>query len=222
LIVVDDSGAEARYHLLETIRQYAHEKLLESGEAEWVRDQHLEFFVNLAEEAEPNLYGAEPAKWLERLDTEHDNLRAAIEWATERGKVELGLRLAVALSWFWFMRVYYTEGREQIRALIARSRTMAKTPQLTLAVAKAQNRAADFALDLGDLESVRSFSEESLSMATGEQDKKEIAHALDNLARLAMAEGDLAKAAALFYQCFSLYREAKDTRGLGVRSRGLR
>lgn len=221
MIVVDDSGEEARYHLLETIRQYAREKLSESGEAGVVRDQHLEFFVTMAEEAEPKLYGAEPAKWLERLDTEHDNLRAAIEWAIECGKVELGLRIAVALSWYWFMRVYYTEGRERIGALVARSGTMAKTPQLTSALAKAQNRAADFALDLGDLENVRSFSEESLSMAAGEKDRIEIAHALDNLARLVLAEGDLGKAAALFYQSIALYRESQDNRGLGGALQGL-
>lgn len=221
MIVVDDSGEEARYHLLETIRQYAREKLLESGEAEEVRDQHLEFFVTVAEKAEPKLYGAEPAKWLGQLDTEHDNLRAAIEWAIEGGRVELGLRLAVALSWFWFMRVYYTEGQERIGALIARSGTVEKSPQLTLALAKAQNRAADFALDLGDLENARSFSETSLSLASREEDKKEIAHALDNLARLAMAKGDLPKAATLFDQSIARYREAKDNRGLGGALQGL-
>lgn len=220
MIVVDDSGEEARYHLLETIRQYAREKLLESGEAERVRDRHLEFFVTVAEEAEPKLYGAEPAKWLAQLEAEHDNLRAAIEWAIESGKVELGLRLAVALSWFWFMRVYYTEGQERIGALIARSRTAATSPQITLALAKAQNRAADFALDLGELENVRSLSEESLAMTSG-QDKKETAHALDNLARLAMAKGDLPKAAALFDQSIVLYREAQDNRGLGGALQGL-
>ena len=151
MIVVDDSGEEARYHLLETIRQYARE-IAGSGRGGEVGDQHLEFFVRVAEEAEPKLYGAEPAKWLDRLDTEHDNLRAAIEWSIECGKVELGLRLAVALSWFWFMRVYYTEGRERIGALIARSGTVSKSPLLTLALARAQNRAADFALDLGEPE----------------------------------------------------------------------
>ncbi|MBI5876454.1 MAG: tetratricopeptide repeat protein [Chloroflexi bacterium] len=221
LVVAEERTGSARYRMLETIRQYAREKSLESGEAERIRDQHLAFFLTVAEAAEPKLYGAEPAKWLQRLDTEHDNLRAAIDWATERGKVELGLRLVVALSWYWFMRVYYTEARARIGALIARSTTVAKTPQIRLAVAKALNRAADFAQDLGDVEKARSFSEESLSMASEDENKEEIAHAFYNLARLALAEGHHPEAAALYDQSIALYREAKDSRGLGGSLQGL-
>ena len=87
-----------RYRLLEPIRQYAREKLEESGEGEEVRRRHAAFFLALAEEAEPRLRGPEDREWLERLEREHDNLRAALSWALERGEAELGLRLAGALG----------------------------------------------------------------------------------------------------------------------------
>jgi len=95
LVVAETTGiGGARYRMLEPIRQYAQEKLEESGEAEEVRSQHASFFLALAEEAEPGLRGPEDAEWLERLEAEHDNMRAALSWALERGQTELGLRLA--------------------------------------------------------------------------------------------------------------------------------
>jgi predicted ATPase len=93
-------AAEGRYRLLETIRQYARDKLLASGEAEWVRDRHLEYFVQFAEQAEPKLRGAEQLEWLERVEREHDNLRTALARALDSGKRENALRLAGALYYF--------------------------------------------------------------------------------------------------------------------------
>jgi len=103
-------GSGVRYRMLEPIRQYAQEKLEESGEAEEVRRRHASFFLTLAEEAEPRLRGPEDMEWLERLEAEHDNLRAALSWALERGEAEPGIRLAGALWRFWEARGYYGEG----------------------------------------------------------------------------------------------------------------
>ncbi|HEV2238114.1 MAG TPA: helix-turn-helix domain-containing protein [Ktedonobacterales bacterium] len=103
-------AAEGRYRLLETIRQYARDKLLASGEAEQVRDRHLEHFAQLAEAAEPHLRRAEQMAWVERLEREHDNLRAALTRALETGKRQSALRLAGALSYFWDLRGH-SEGR---------------------------------------------------------------------------------------------------------------
>jgi non-specific serine/threonine protein kinase len=91
-------SAETRYRLLETVRQYGLERLREAGEAEAVRDRHLRWYVDLAERAEPALRGRELVVWLDRLEAEHGNIRAALHWARERGAADLGLRVAGALT----------------------------------------------------------------------------------------------------------------------------
>ena len=97
---------EIRYHLLETVRQYAQEKLAESGEAGRIRDRHMPYFLSLAIRAEPELIGAEQAAWFDRLELEHDNFRLALGWSLEGGaaRAEAGLRMANSLWWFWFQR----------------------------------------------------------------------------------------------------------------------
>jgi predicted ATPase len=100
-----------RYGIHELLRQYAAEQLEGSEVAEGVRQRHADFYPALAEEAEPELEGAEPAVWLSRLDAEHGNLRAALAWSLE-GTGEVGLRLAGALGWFWRSRGQHAEGRE--------------------------------------------------------------------------------------------------------------
>jgi len=122
LVVVErEPNQEVRYRLLETIRQYAREKLFESHEQETARDQHLAFFLKLAEEAEPNLQGSEELVWMKRLETEHDNLRAALDWALENEttRTEAGLRLAGALYWFWHLGFHFSEGIEWLTRLLA-------------------------------------------------------------------------------------------------------
>src|SRR6266487_2165247 len=101
LVAVEAETEEGRYHLPETIRQYARDKLYESGEAEQVRDRHLDFFLGFAETAEPKLRSAEQLAWLDRLEAEHDNLRTALGWSLESGKSESALRLAGSLYYFW-------------------------------------------------------------------------------------------------------------------------
>src|SRR5262249_21631229 len=88
---------EPRFAMLETIREYALERLEQNGEVESLRQAHLDYFLALAEQAEPELTGPRQAEWLERLEREHDNLRAALAWALEHGLVELGARLGGAL-----------------------------------------------------------------------------------------------------------------------------
>jgi non-specific serine/threonine protein kinase len=104
--------AEGRYRLLETIRQYARDKLFASGESEQLRDRHLEYFLRFAEGIEPKLRGAEQLVWLSRVETEHDNLRTALAWSLESGKSGSALRLAGALSYFWELRGYLAEAQK--------------------------------------------------------------------------------------------------------------
>src|SRR4029078_12115506 len=119
LVVVDMplSGA-VRYRLLEPIRQYAHAKLVESAEAPSMSRQHADFSLAWADEAEPQLSGAEQVAWLNRLEQEHDNLRAALRWCIEHGKAAPGLRLGGALWRFWRTRGHLTEGRSCLAELL--------------------------------------------------------------------------------------------------------
>jgi non-specific serine/threonine protein kinase len=105
----------ARYRLLETVRQYGQERLLDSEEAAAVRRRHVRFFLRLAEEIEPRINTAERRKWLGRLADERGNLRAALRYAIEMKEPEIALRLAGAIFWFWFHRGDWTEGRKSPR-----------------------------------------------------------------------------------------------------------
>jgi non-specific serine/threonine protein kinase len=113
------TGAEPRFAMLETIREYAEEALVASGEAEAVRRRHAEWFLALAERAEPEMLGERQVVWLDRLEAEHDNLRAVLAWALEREETETGLRLAGALLRLWRWHGHLGEGRGWLERLLA-------------------------------------------------------------------------------------------------------
>lgn len=118
LVIMEEHGGETRYHLLETIRQYARVKLSESGEAASIHQRHLEFFVALANQAAPELRRAAQLEWLARLEVEHDNLRAALEFSLENDETLAALTIAGSLYRFWYLHGYWREGRDWIeRAL---------------------------------------------------------------------------------------------------------
>jgi non-specific serine/threonine protein kinase len=112
-------GQETRYRMLETVRQYAREKLLETGSEEMIRRQHLAYFVKLAEQSEPELYRSNQVFWLNKLDDDLDNFRTALEWALA-SDVEAGLQIAVAPRLFWSARGYSQELGEWLRQLLDR------------------------------------------------------------------------------------------------------
>jgi predicted ATPase/transcriptional regulator with XRE-family HTH domain len=160
LVTVDAMAGEARYRLLETIRQYGREKLERSGEAAVIRRQHLEWHVGLAERAEPELTGPDQAVWLEKLEAEHDNLRAALEWSQVEAQGEqIGLRVAAALWRFWLVHGHLREGRRWLEGMLAGS------PEAWPAVrAKALYGAGALAEDQGDYAAARAFFAESLAL----------------------------------------------------------
>ena len=106
----------------EPIRQYAREKLEEGGESETVLRRHADYFLALAEEARPGLRGPEVGEWSGRLETEHDNMRAALSFALESEEAGLALRLAAALGTFWYMHSHSDEGRKWLEAALARDK----------------------------------------------------------------------------------------------------
>jgi predicted ATPase/transcriptional regulator with XRE-family HTH domain len=107
-----------RYRMLETIRRYTHEKLVDLGEADAARDQHLAYYVELAKQAEPNIHGRDQIKWLNLLEDELDNLRLALEWSLPR-RVDAGLRLISNLCWFWHLHSHVMESTEFLEKLLA-------------------------------------------------------------------------------------------------------
>lgn len=118
----EDPEGEARFTMLETIREYGFERLDECGEAESLRSRHAICFLALVEQAEPKLQGPEQGRWLMRLEAEHDNVRSALAWSRiEPGRAEVGLRLAGALYWFWYIRGHLSEGRGWLAGLLTRS-----------------------------------------------------------------------------------------------------
>lgn len=116
LVMSEPFGPQARYRLLETIREYARARLVESGEAADSRTDHADWCLEVAEEAETQLVGPRQRQWLERLEVEHENIRAAFEWDMTSRRTEQALRLAVALTLFWRVRGQFNEGRDWLRA----------------------------------------------------------------------------------------------------------
>jgi predicted ATPase/class 3 adenylate cyclase len=123
LVIVDERVDGTRYHLLETIRQYARDKLLEAGESEKIRTQHLNFFLEFAEKAETYMNGRHEMEWQDLLDSEYDNLRTALEWGMEND-VEKAMRLGGALHLFWARHRYEDEGRRLMNEILGRVKTL--------------------------------------------------------------------------------------------------
>ncbi|MBA3787780.1 MAG: adenylate/guanylate cyclase domain-containing protein, partial [Actinobacteria bacterium] len=155
-----DTTQEPRYWMLETIREYATERLENSGEADEIGRRHAERFLTLAEEAEPHLRSGDPTTWLERLEPEHDNLRAALDYLIAAGETQLVLRLVSAVSNFWMFRGHISEGHRRLEDALAADE------QPTAHRARALNAAGHFAGLAGDYELERRRVEEALELHT--------------------------------------------------------
>jgi predicted ATPase/class 3 adenylate cyclase/Flp pilus assembly protein TadD len=210
LLIADRFGIEMRYRMLETIGEFGRERLRESGEESAVRDRHTKFFLALAERAEPNLHGPNQARWLARLETEHDNLRAALDWSMLQGAAETGLRLANALWWFWYVRGYYAEGRAWFD--LALSQAAEATPLR----AKALGGAGYLATYQGDYPAAGRFLGESLALARAREDKPGVAQALKSLGGLAWFRGHFEDATTLFDDSLRLFRELNEHYNVGI------
>jgi predicted ATPase/class 3 adenylate cyclase len=193
---------EERLWMLETIRDYALERLEHSNEAHELRRRHAVHFLLLAKEAKPELEGG-PAQWawLERLEQERDNLRASLAWAQE-ADVELGLRLSAALVEFWDIRGPIGEARTWLSTLLERAGT--ETLELQAAVLP---WAGDYALVQGDHEEAQAFGEESLRVARQLGDALRIGRALHDLGEVAVRRGQYAQARELYEEAISIVSE---------------
>jgi predicted ATPase len=194
-----------RYWMLETIREFAAERLDESGEGEELRRRHAEHFLALAEEAEPNLLlSGGSGEWLDRLEREHANLRAALDRLEEAGESERALRLAGALTRFWYIRGHVAEGRRRLEDALRGH----EAP--TAARAKALSGAAVMALEGGDAVTTRLRAEGALSIHRTLGDAWGAAHSGFLLGHAALDEGDPAAAQQLFEESRRRFRELGD------------
>jgi non-specific serine/threonine protein kinase len=199
--VADGRGAEERYRFPETIREYALERLAESGEAEAVRQRHAVHFAALAEEAAAALTGPLASSWLDKLVLEQDNLRAALRWCEVPEEAELGLRCAAALWRFWLFRGDRAEGLTWLTRLLAvpsgaarRVRAGALRVAATLAATREEYGAAD------------AWAEEGLAIGRELGDLATQADALATLAFSARRRGDFEGARALSEAALPLHR----------------
>jgi non-specific serine/threonine protein kinase len=209
MIVVIERGDEVRYRLLETIRQYAWEKLTASGEVDGLRLKHAHFFQRLAEMAEPKLKSADRRFWLERLDREHDNLRTAILWLREHGAVESALHLAAALLWFWFFRGHISEARQWVTETLALREAAGRTPGR----AKALFAAGCMAWVQGEYAQAYAHLDESVAIWREVKERQELAYALTLLGVVTELQGDHTAARVLQEESLALFREVGDTWG---------
>jgi predicted ATPase len=206
LVIVETTpwGGGTRFRLLETIRQYALEKLAEMGEARQIRDQHLDFFVELAEQAEAHIFGGESAVWFRRLDQELDNIRAAIEWSTNSGKAVAALQIVGSLVYFWFARgLLASEWNDHTQRALSRPEGMKRT----LARAKALNGIGFmFWADIYPADK-RSELEEALSIGREEADQWNVATALRNLGLTESIQGNYQQAQTFLEQSLAIWRD---------------
>jgi len=210
IVVFDERFGGMRYRFLETIARYGRDRLAESGEAYAIQKQHLHWFLRLAEQAESELVGAQQVLWLERLEAEHDNVRAAIDWALASGEVEDGLRLAGAMWRFWFIHGYFAEGRRWLEALL-RTGPLVKAAVRAKALLGAGNLAA---FGQGDYQVARSCYEASLSLSRQADDARSVAFLLNSLGFVAAGQGDHAAARTLYEESLTIRRKLKDTWGI--------
>jgi len=202
------SRAMARYRLLETIREYALEKLSEAGEVTQLRDRHLDLFLARAEEAAPKLHEAYQQLWLNWLEGEHDNLRAALAWALESGRIEAGLRIAIALLRFWEIRGHVHEGLAWFERLFAQAHE-----GISLGVrVNALTFAAFLAGFLGNSSATVAYGREAVARAevAGDEGNPMLILALAGLASGAEAMGDYQTTFAIQERLIQLYRNSSE------------
>lgn len=207
LVVADQVEGHTRYRILETIRQYALDRLLESGEDEACRNRHFEHFLTLAEEAERHLTGPDQQQWLKRLGVEYDNFRAGFEWCSRvGGNHGAGLRLAGALVRLWRSRGHITEGLARLTGLLAED----QGDQITIVRAKALVAAGDLARLQCDFAGVRKLTGQALVIYRRFDDRIGIAISLASLGIAAFEQCDYVSARAFHEESLTVGRELGD------------
>ena len=207
------ADGDLRFGMLETVREYGLEVLAATGEESLARRSHATYFLALAETAERELRGAEQPYWLARLETEHDNLRAALAWCLEQGEPVLGLRLAGALWRFWYVRGHFGEGRRWLERALTAPGPAGSDREAVAARARALHGAGVLAHAQADYARATPLLEEGLALFRALGDRQGTARSLHTLGNVAACRGDYARAEALYGQSLELARELGDDAG---------
>jgi predicted ATPase/DNA-binding SARP family transcriptional activator len=194
---------EGRFEMLETIREYALEKLEESGAAHALRGRHAESFCRLVERAGPRLEGPEQEEWLHVVAREHENVRAALEWSLPESAPALAGRIAASLLRYWQVRGHLNEGRRWVERALASSG--GHPPALELSLLKCLSVLQH---DQGDFEGMDETTRKRLALAREVDDQGEVGRCLNNLGLVAMRQGDLRRASSLLEECITVSRHA--------------
>src|SRR6266568_2798467 len=209
----EQEGEEARLMLLETIREYGWEALAASGEMEANQRAHALYYLELAEKAEQEIEGPLQVRWLQQLEREHDNLRAALRWSLEQGEagysMETALRLGGALRAFWLRHGPMSEGRTFLERALTGSKGV-----VTATRAKSLLAATSLATHLGNMDRAESMAQESLALCRELRDTWGIAHSLLQLGRAASYRGNFPVARPLLEEALALCREVGNMWGI--------
>jgi predicted ATPase/DNA-binding CsgD family transcriptional regulator len=204
-------AGEPRFTMLETIREYALEQLAAAGEEDGTRRMHARHFCEMAEEAAPNIRGAEQQHWRDALEFDLDNFRAALDWSLRDtgspGEVAVGLRMVGALWYFWFQRGLTGEGRRWL------ARALDRAPESRRGRAQALLGAGTLAWRQGDCAAARSYLDDSVRWWRANGDPSGLAEALHVLGHVRFDQREFAAARALFAESLDGYRRAQDTLG---------
>jgi predicted ATPase/transcriptional regulator with XRE-family HTH domain len=207
LVVADlEAAGTERYRLLETLRQYAYERLEARGEREEIRRRHAAYYLDCGVEAGPHVLGPEQVTWLDRLDRDHDNLHAALRWAIERKNADLGLRLVASLSWFWYLRGHYGEARALRSAVLA----LPTRPDLATLRAELLQGAGMLAIHQGDYPAARAFLDEGLAIARQVSNPRLLAFTLITVGWVTRVQDDYVTARPALEEGLTVARDAGD------------
>lgn len=208
--VREQPDGEMRFGMLETIREFGMEWLTASGEEPTIRDRHVNWFVEVTEQAEPHLEKADQAVWLKRLERDGGNLLAALNWARQHKSVESGLRLCRALKSYWFMSGKLLEGVEQSVSIVNMPESAA-FPELSI---DALNTAAMLAREYGDLERAYAVTRKSLALSHQIHDRQRAADAMASLGYVSLQQGHFDDAEGLFQRSLTTSRELNNQQGI--------
>jgi len=218
LVITEEEFRESRYRMLETMRQYASEKLVESRESDTFHGRHLSYFMELAETAEPHLRRAEQLEWFSLLDTELENLRAALDWSLDTPSSLPGLRLAGALGPYWEVRENFIEGINWLESLLQKEETTESTHELEVR-GKALVRLAELIDSVDDPEHMLLIAEEAFNLYENMTDShfKALAYALHGEAidrnRVELGKKGQLRARSLLEQSREMFKRLNDPRG---------